>query len=57
MVVIYSSVQGDTYFVAITQAVPERKQHPIELVAGFLTRIELKYGTLTTLVRKGSLGS
>ena len=50
MVIAHPSLEGDMYFVALNQTGPDDIEHLIAFSAKHLTRIELKYGFLTTLV-------
>ena len=51
MAIAYPSVNGDTYFIAFTYMGHNKIEHPIVFAARYLTRNELKFGMLTTLVR------
>ena len=44
------SLDGEAYFVALTQPGPDILEHPIAFVARYLTKTVLKYSTLSTLV-------
>ena len=48
--VVYPFLEGEACFVAFTQLGPDKGECPIAFVARYLTKMELKYGTLTTLV-------
>ena len=50
VVVVYPSLEDEACFVALTQSGPDKGECPIAFVARYLTKTELKYGTLTTLV-------
>ena len=50
VVVVYPSLEGEACFVALTQPGTDKGECPIAFVARYLTKMELKYGTLTTLV-------
>ena len=54
MLIVYPSVEGDIYYIAFTQALPDGKEHPIVFVARCITRIELRYVILTILVSLSS---
>ena len=50
VVVVYPSLEGKACFVALTQLGLDKGECPIAFVARYLMKMELKYGTLTTLV-------
>ena len=50
VVVVYPSLEGEACFLALTQLGPDKRERPIAFVARYLTKTEVKYGTLTTLV-------
>ena len=48
-VVIYPTVEGNAYLVALTQPRPNKEECPIVFVASYFTKTELKYGILKAL--------
>ena len=48
--VVYPFLEGEACFVALVQPGPDKVECPIAFVARYLTKMELKYGTITTLV-------
>ena len=50
IVVVYPFLEGEACFVALTQLGPDKSECLVTFVAKYLTKMELKYGTLMTLV-------